>query len=77
MVGEGNKTFSDCSECFNMYSSGDLQNWKFEGCVLNNSDIRQAAPAPFNNVTAYPFYRMERPKVFKCPGTGKYVMWFQ
>lgn len=71
MVGEGNKTHQDCSECFNLYSSPDLSSssWRFEGCVLKNEDIRAAAPAPFNNVTAYPFYRMERPKVFRCPTT--------
>jgi hypothetical protein len=44
--------------------------------VLRNEAIRAAAPPPYNNVTAYPYYRMERPKLFKCPGTGKYVMWF-
>lgn len=49
---------------------------EFESCVLKNADIRAAAPAPYNNVTAYPFYRMERPKIFKCPATGKYAMWF-
>jgi hypothetical protein len=27
LVGEGNKTMSDCSECFNLYSSKDLQTW--------------------------------------------------
>lgn len=78
IVGEGNKTYTKdaCSECFNMYSSQDLQNWKFEGCVLQNEQIRQAAPPPWNNATAYPYYRMERPKVFQCPGTQKFVMWF-
>lgn len=71
MIGEGNKTHQDCSECFNLYSSVDLSSttWQFEGCVLKNEDIRLAAPFPFNNITTYPFYRMERPKIFKCPTT--------
>ena len=71
MVGEGNKTHQDCSECFNLYSSPDLSSssWRFEGCILKNEDIRAAAPPPFNNVTAYPFYRMERPKIFRCPSS--------
>jgi len=81
-VGEGNKTLppktgGDCSECFNLYSSPDLGNWTFEGCVLKNEDLRAAMPAPqFKNETAYPFFRMERPKIFKCPGTGRWTMWF-
>ncbi len=54
-VGEGQKVYSDCSECFNLYSSPDFTNWKFEGCVLNNSNI--VAPMPPD-----PHYRMERPK---------------
>ena len=36
LVGEGKKVNQDLSQCFNQYSSKDLQNWKFEGCVLNN-----------------------------------------
>ena len=81
-IGEGNKTLppksgGDCSECFNLYSSPDLSAWTFSGCVVKNEDLRAAMPAEqFKNVTAYPFYRMERPKVFKSPKTGKYVIWF-
>jgi hypothetical protein len=37
--------------------------------VLKNEDI--VAPQP-----GTPYYRMERPKILKCPATGKYVMWF-
>lgn len=71
---------ADCSECFNLYSSPDLGTWTFEvqraglysrrlrvdffnllhlqGCVLKNEDI--VAPQP-----GTPYYRMERPKIFK------------
>jgi hypothetical protein len=63
MIGEGKKVLSDCSACFNLYSSSDLVTWKFEGCALNNSDI--VAPPPYNKES---YYRMERPKIFKCPG---------
>lgn len=69
LIGEGKKVFSDCSACFNLYSTSDLTNWKFEGCALNNSAI--VAPQP-----GTPYYRMERPKIFKCPSTQRYVMWF-
>ena len=70
LVGEGKKVLSgDCSDCFNMYKSTDLQTWDFVGCVLKNENI--VGPAG----TAFPF-RMERPKVFKCPATQKYMMWF-
>lgn len=40
--------------------------------MLKNEDI--IAPPPYSNE---PYYRMERPKIMKCPSTGKYVMWFQ
>lgn len=69
LVGEGEKVLAgDISECFNLYSSTDLQNWDFRGCVLKNEDV--VAPQPSTP------YRIERPKILKCPGTGKYVMWF-
>jgi hypothetical protein len=72
LVGEGKKTLgADCSACFNLYSTKDLTNWKLEGCVLRNQDI--VAPPPWNKES---FYRMERPKIFKCPKTGKWMMWF-
>ncbi len=44
---------------------------EWEGCVLNNSAI--VAPPPFDHE---PFYRMERPKIFKCPSTSSYRMVF-
>jgi hypothetical protein len=73
LVGEGKKTLgADCSACFaNLYSTKDLANWKLESCVLRNQDI--VAPPPWNKES---FYRMERPKIFKCPKTGKWMMWF-
>lgn len=69
LTGEGKKVFSDCSGCLNQYSTTDFMTWKFEGCVLNNSDV----VAPGADKPAY--YRMERPKVLNCPATGQYVMW--
>ena len=74
MIGEGKKVNQDLSECFNMYSSKDFTNWDFVGCMLKNEDI--VVPPAFQNQT---MYRMERPKVFKCPGDTSntpYRMWF-
>ena len=68
LIGEGKKVLSDCSQCFNLYNSTDLVSWTFVSCILNNKDI----VAPVKE----PYYRMERPKILKCPATGKYVMWF-
>ena len=70
LIGEGKKVLSDCSQCFNLYNSTDLVTWKFVSCILNNKDI----VAPVQPSQGY--FRMERPKILKCPGTGKYVMWF-
>ena len=50
------------------YSSRDLLNWRDEGIALAVSDDPES-----------PIARgciLERPKVVKCPATGKYVMWF-
>ena len=69
LTGEGEKVLSDCSECIVMYKSVDLASWEYVGCLLNNSDVK--APQP-----GTPYYRMERPKVFKCPGNGVHTMWF-
>lgn len=73
MIGEGKKVLGqDLSACFNLYSTTDLSTWKNLGCALNNSAI--IAPPPFDK--SYP-YRMERPKIFKCPGGDQsYRMWF-
>lgn len=65
LVGEGRKVLSgDCSSEFTLYASADLQNWKPLPSPLQNKDI--IAPSGFS----YPF-RMERPKIFKCPGATK------
>ena len=70
LVGEGRKTLpSACSECLNLYSSVDLASWKFEACVLHNKDV--VASTPPN-----PVYRMERPKIFRCPSNNRLTMWF-
>jgi hypothetical protein len=62
LVGEGKKVVSgDNSACFNFYKSSDLAAWDNLGCILNNTDI--VSPPAWK----YP-YRMERPKIFKCPG---------
>ena len=68
LIGEGKKVLADCSQCFNLYKSTDLATWTFVSCILNNKQI--VAPVKAS------YYRMERPKILKCPGTGKYVMWF-
>ena len=62
LVGEGKKVLAgDCSACFTLYSSADLQAWTNRGCILNNTEI--VSPPKWT----YP-YRMERPKIFRCPG---------
>lgn len=51
----------------NCYSSHDLTSWKYEGVVLPavNEKGHDLSPAQV----------LERPKVLKCPSTGKYVLW--
>jgi len=66
-VGEGNKVYQDLSEQFNLYSSPDLATWTFVGPALKNTSILANADGP---------YRMERPKIFKCPATSQYMLWF-
>lgn len=63
LIGEGKKVLgdNDISECFNLYSSPNLSAWTFVSCALKNEDI--IAP-----MSGTPYYRMERPKIFKCPG---------
>lgn len=64
MIGEGKKTGSgDLSTCLNLYSSPDLTTWTLLSCAVPNS----AVVAPFSP-GAGGLYRMERPKLFKCPG---------
>jgi beta-galactosidase len=51
----------------NCYSSRDLRDWKHEGVVL---------PAVHEKGhDLHPSQVLERPKVLKCPSTGKYVLW--
>lgn len=70
LIGEGKKTLSGvCSACFNLYSSPDLNAWTFKGCALNNSDV--IAPQ-----AGTPNYRIERPKIFRCPSNNRLTMWF-
>jgi hypothetical protein len=66
-VGEGNKVYADLSKEFNLYSSPDLVTWTNVGPAFKNTSIKAPVQGP---------YRMERPKVFQCPGTGQYVLWF-
>lgn len=70
LVGEGRKTMSGvCSACINLYSSPDLGVWTFVGCILKNQDVVAPAPPKTN-------YRMERPKIFRCPSNNRLTMWF-
>ena len=70
LVGEGRKTLSGvCSECLNLYSSQDLAAWTFEACVLRNEDVVAPVAKPGN-------WRMERPKIFRCPANNEWRMWF-
>ena len=50
------------------YSSDNLCQWRDEGLVLKVVDD-PASPI-------HAGCRIERPKVLRCPATGKYVMWF-
>jgi len=52
----------------NCYSSTDLYNWKFEGQVLAQQDIK--------GVSAAGPYIVERPKVIYNAKTKNYVLWF-
>lgn len=52
--------------CVACYRSTDLVNWSFRGQVL-----RLADPENFG-----PEWILERPKVFPCAATGKFVMYF-
>jgi hypothetical protein len=50
------------------YSSTDLYNWRDEGVVLPS-----VPDDPQHDL--HPSKVAERPKVMRCPATGKYVMW--
>ena len=59
MVGATQKTQPGwLSEGINMYSSFDLQHWKFENEIFHNTSI--TTPLPEGEI---PYYRIERPKV--------------
>lgn len=59
MVGE-DRSYSNAG--VNLYSSSDLTNWKFEKKIIPPS--------------AYSSSRfIERPKLLRCPKTGKFVVW--
>eukprot|EP01088_Endostelium_zonatum_P016282 TRINITY_DN4337_c0_g1_i1.p1 TRINITY_DN4337_c0_g1~~TRINITY_DN4337_c0_g1_i1.p1 ORF type:complete len:343 (-),score=67.15 TRINITY_DN4337_c0_g1_i1:16-1044(-) len=56
------------SEGINLYSSFDLQNWKYEGMIFKNISIHgMSQPGP---------YRIERPKILFNERTNKFVLWF-
>lgn len=75
LVGESEKVLGsnpsdpDLSECFNLYVSEDLIAWKNLGCILRNQDI-------LADQLGQPNYRMERPKIFQCPTSGSWMLWF-
>ena len=72
MVGATQKTQPGwLSEGINMYSSTDLQHWKFENEIFHNTSI--TTPLPEGEI---PYYRIERPKVIYNKSTKKYVMYF-
>lgn len=50
----------------NLYSTTDFQTWKFEGKIIENgvTDPRLGQDR-----------FIERPKLMRCPRTGKYVVW--
>jgi len=55
------------SEGINLYSSDDLQHWKFEAEIFHNTSIQMPTPGP---------YRIERPKIIYNRNTSTYVLWF-
>jgi hypothetical protein len=54
-----------CDLGINLYSSADLYRWKFE------SQVVAAVNSSENGLD------LERPKVVRCSGTGRYVMWLR
>ena len=65
LFGEYKSDESNVFNGFSCYSSKDLYNWKFERIALPVQEDGRLGP---NRVG-------ERPKVIKCPKTGKYVMY--
>jgi hypothetical protein len=62
MIGEGKKQ-GGLSLCLNLYSSPDLVAWTCLACAVPNSAVVAPFPAGAGGL-----YRMERPKLLKCPG---------
>ena len=67
--GESKKVTHLAQHGVNLYSAPDISGpWTYEGCALNQSDIRVAGQQG-------PFI-IERPKVLFNKNTSTYVMWF-
>ena len=53
-----------------LYASTDLYHWKNLGHIIE--------PAPDDpNSSMYPSRHIDRPRILKCPATGKYVLWLK
>ena len=65
----GEKRGSRAQEGVNVYSSSDLNNWKFEGLALGTNSTDTTSDIATGCL-------MERPKVIYNKKTKKYVMWF-
>lgn len=65
--GRGGASGGASTEGIVMYASTDLHHWKKEGVILALSDDPTSP--------LYAPMRVERPKILKCPNTGKYVLW--
>ena len=67
----------------NLYSSADLYNWRHESTVVPalrgpgqlSGEQRGNGVWPGSAPWSSHAMSLERPKVVRCPGTGKYVMW--
>ncbi|MDE6517855.1 MAG: family 43 glycosylhydrolase [Acetatifactor sp.] len=53
-----------------VYSSGDLYNWKDEGCIIP-PDLEDSES------DLWPEKYVDRPHILKCERTGKYVCWLK
>lgn len=65
LFGEVHSDTSNAFAGFNCYASTDLYNWAFKSAALRPQKTGKLGP---NRVG-------ERPKVMRCPATGKYVMY--
>lgn len=66
--GVGWECYRTMSGGVSCYSSKDLQNWKFEGVVMETDTTNTKSDI-------HPTMVIERPKVLYNEKTGKYVMW--